>query len=127
MAKRDYTSKAAQNVAEFKKEKNTFETSYLDKENEEQAPASIDNNKQIPTDEEVKIALIEAGDTRKTYYLSLLHVEAIRMLSYKDRKNISETVCELLNEAIPPEIMNDARESLNRLSIEELRKLQGKK
>lgn len=53
--------------------------------------------------------------TRKTYYLTPEIVEAIRILGYKNRQDISELVRELLEIAIPEEIMKEAIDNLKRL------------
>lgn len=53
--------------------------------------------------------------TRKTYYLTPEIVEAIRILGYKNRQDISELVRELLEKAIPEEIMEEAIENIKKL------------
>lgn len=116
MAKRDYQSKAAQNVNNFKKEKTSTtlephveETirTYLDETHEEmeQTPTveKYGGNNQSDDGYENPYA-------RKTYYLEHVQIEAIDILAFKTKKDKSELVREMIDKSISPEVRQEAEE-----------------
>lgn len=97
------------------------------------ASTKVETTKKAPVKtEEPKTEAIETAEdeeenifetyTRKTYFYNLPQIEAIRIMSFKSGLDISQTVRDLMDQAIPPEIMEEAIEKVKAGNIKKPQK-----